>query len=256
MIRGNQSIKQGRDGSPSAPKPQARSAVPRGACRNACATKWDPCGEASLPFGFDWRCRADGAIGVSIVPRGRDGSPSGPKLQARSAVPCAVLKSRTPVSKNGTAVPKIGTHVPNFVTSVMKSGTAGKKFGTRVMNFRTPRRNSRTAVTKLGTSDKKTGTLVNEFIATKALGNWTSRNDFLDGSPHPCQARVLGSVSALGRISTRLTCRFVKNDAQELWNLVLFGAGVRSMAPADLRFLANKSACGCERREIIIDYIY
>ena len=194
--------------------------------------------------------------GNQSIKQGRDGSPSAPKPQARSAVPCAVLKSRTPVSKNGTAVPKIGTHVPNFVTSVMKSGTAGKKFGTRVMNFRTPRRNSRTAVTKLGTSDKKTGTLVNEFIATKALGNWTSRNDFLDGSPHPCQARVLGSVSALGRISTRLTCRFVKNDAQELWNLVLFGAGVRSMAPADLRFLANKSACGCERREIIIDYIY
>ena len=188
MTRGDRTIKQGRDGSPSGPKPQARSAVlqvlgsapapgrcrvrpapdlsnippqsgrisfsidPRGACRNArggrghrdlhrsdasttnfanwelipilhassikptnsprhkpasvpagtCIHakgntmkgrhKWDPCGEASLPFGFDGRCRADGAIGVSIVPRGRDGSPSGPKIQARSAVPPAIAE--------------------------------------------------------------------------------------------------------------------------------------------------------------------
>jgi hypothetical protein len=104
----------------------------------------------------------------------------------------AVLKSRTPVSKNGTVVPKIGTRVPKLGTSVMKSGTAARnfnwaaiifrtdaanfgtapmKFGTREMDFRTPPMNSGTAVMKFGTLVMKTRTLVKEFITTRPLEN-------------------------------------------------------------------------------------
>jgi len=192
MTRGNQAIKQGRDGSPSAPKPQARSAVPcragvppaigemrpqaggvfRSQAGRLCDMIWDPCGEASLPFGFDWRCRADGVFGASVVTQGRDGSPSGPKLQARSAVPCsagvppaigilspagetpalqAVYKFRTPVSKNGTAVPKIGTLVPNLGTSVIKFGTAPLKTGTALTNFGRAVRKAGSEVMNFGT---------------------------------------------------------------------------------------------------------
>jgi len=48
--------------------------------RGGFAAKMGRLGDPSLPFVFDRRCRA------AVVPLGRDGSPSCPKLQARSAV--------------------------------------------------------------------------------------------------------------------------------------------------------------------------
>ena len=53
---------QGRDGSPSGPKSQARSAV--SGTGAATPRNWDACGEASLPNPFEGRCRADLAYGA------------------------------------------------------------------------------------------------------------------------------------------------------------------------------------------------
>jgi hypothetical protein len=55
-------VTQGRDGSPSGPKFQARSAV--SGTGAATPRNWDACGEASLPILFEGRCRAVGAFGV------------------------------------------------------------------------------------------------------------------------------------------------------------------------------------------------
>ena len=67
-------VPQGRDGTPSGPKSQARSAVsgtgaaPAYALRDSGLAsrreKWDACGEASLPIHFEGRCRAAGTFGV------------------------------------------------------------------------------------------------------------------------------------------------------------------------------------------------
>ena len=67
-------VTQGRDGSPSGPKSQARSAVSRTGAAPAYVLrdsglgkpprKWDAYGETSLPIPFEGRCRADCAFDI------------------------------------------------------------------------------------------------------------------------------------------------------------------------------------------------
>jgi len=69
----------GRDGSPSGPKIQGAQRRFRQK-RGGCAAKMGRLGDTPLPLGFDER------VFAWRLSRGREGSPSGPKIQARSAV--------------------------------------------------------------------------------------------------------------------------------------------------------------------------